>query len=211
MQRILLSLCTGTLLLFVQPKIQAQEHPPSVKRNLIGGSVGFGYAQQERNASTNHDRTNTAVSFSPVYAYYFRPNVAIGASLGYTYNKNKYFSNWQDIYTTSSYSFRPFIRFEIPLWQSRFAIYNDLGIYGGYVKNTVESDSVKYSWSSWGTGAFYEPGLMFRLKSNIMLQASIGTLLSYDYNGGGGTYSHNFGIRNNRGTDDFRLGINYMF
>ena len=212
MQRILLSLCTGTLLLFVQPKAQAQEQPPPVKRNLIGGGIGFSFAKEEPNAAANRERTNTFISFSPVYAYYFKPNVAIGASIGFMYTKSKNFSSVGEVSTTSNYSFRPFIRFEIPLWQSRFAIYNDLGIYSSYSRNTRKSDSLNYSWNAWGAGAFYEPGLMFRIKSNIVLQASLGTLLSYDYSVSGGSYVHNFNVRGSRSTtNDFMIGINYMF
>ncbi len=53
---------------------------------------------------------------------------------------------------TNYYTFRPFIRFEIPLWQSRFSIYNDLGIYGMYAKNNREG-SYEYDWDVWGAGA----------------------------------------------------------
>lgn len=198
--------------MFVQPKAQAQEQPPPVKRNLIGGNIGFGYAKQEPNEAINMERTNTSISFSPVYAYYFKPNVAVGASLGYYYNKTKNFSSLGDVRSVSNYMFRPFIRFEIPLWQSRFSIYNDLGVYGSYVRNRTESDSTNYGWNEWGGGAFYEPGLMFHLKSNIMLQASLGTLLSYSYSASEGSYAHNFGLRSTHsGTNDFMIGINFLF
>lgn len=209
MQRILLSLCTGTLLLFVQPKAQAQEQPPPFKKNLIGGNFGFSYSKGS-NAVTGVEQTNTNVSFSPVYAYYIKPTVAVGASLAYSHYTSENI-NGVDKVKTNYYSFRPFIRFEIPLWQSRFAIYNDLGIYGMYAKNDREGD-YEYSWDAWGAGAFYEPGLMFRIKSNIALQASLGNLLSYDYQNEAGAYTHNFGIRSTRnGTNDFKIGINFLF
>jgi len=209
MQRILLSLCTGTLLLFAQPKAQAQEQPPPFKKNLIGGNFGFSYAKTT-SAVTGVDQTNTNISFSPVYAYYIKPTMAIGASVVYSYITAVNI-NGEDELKTNYYAFRPFIRFEIPLWQSRFAIYNDLGIYGMYAKNDREG-SYPYDWNSWGAGAFYEPGLMFRIKSNIALQASLGNLLSYSYQNDGGGYAHNFGIWSTRnGTNDFKIGINFLF
>jgi len=210
MQRILLSLCTGTLLLFAQPKAQAQEQQTSFKRNLIGGSIGFGYAKGPDPASSV-DKTNTNVSFTPVYAYYIKPGFAIGAGLSYAYNKTDN-SGGVDRQKNNFYAFRPFIRFEIPLWQSRFSIYNDLGIYGSYSKNSWEDEGFSASTDVWGAGAFYEPGLMFRIKSNIALQASLGNLLSYDYQNADHGYSHSFGIRSSRnGTNEFRIGINFLF
>jgi opacity protein-like surface antigen len=210
MQRILLSLCTGTLLLFVQPKAQAQEQPSSFKKNLIGGSIGFGYAKNT-DPVTLLDRTNTNISFAPIYAYYLKPNFAIGASLGYTYNKNEHNDGFAE-QKYNYYTFRPFIRFEIPLWQSKFSIYNDLGLSGTYIKVSQSVDSTSSNYDLWSAGAFWEPGIMFRIKSNIALQASLGSLVSYDYEKRDGGYTHSFGIRTNRnGTDEFKIGINFLF
>ncbi|WP_298734701.1 outer membrane beta-barrel protein [uncultured Chitinophaga sp.] len=210
MQRILLSLCTGTLLLFAQPKAQAQEQPASFKRNLIGGTLGFGYST-DKNATTTSEGTSTSISVAPVYAHYLSATFAIGASLTYAYNKNEN-SGAVNRNEYNLYSFGPFVRFEIPLWQSRFSIYNDLGLYGSYIKSTQETDSVHSKMDYWGAGAFYEPGLMFRLKSNIALQASLGRLVSYDYQKNDLGYSHSFGIRSSRnGTEEFRIGINFLF
>ncbi|HEY0609294.1 MAG TPA: hypothetical protein VGD35_06550 [Chitinophaga sp.] len=210
MQRILLSLCTGTLLLFVQPKAQAQDQPPSFKRNLIGGSIGLGYAKNT-DPVTLLDRTNTYISFAPVYAYYLKPSFAIGAALAYTYNKNENNGGYAK-QKYNAYTFRPFIRFEIPLWQSRFSIYNDLAVYGSYIKSSQEVDSISTKADLWSAGAFWEPGIMFRIKSNIALQASLGSLVSYTYEHRDGGYTHSFGVRTDRsGTDDFKIGINFLF
>ncbi|HEY1165678.1 MAG TPA: outer membrane beta-barrel protein [Chitinophaga sp.] len=209
MQRILLSLCTGALLLFAQPKAQAQESPPSFKKNLIGGNFGLSYTKST-NAVTGMEDKNTSVSFAPVYAHYIKPTVAVGASIAYSHYTSETVNSTDEV-KTNYYSFRPFIRFEIPLWQSRFAIYNDLGIYGMYAKNDRKG-SYEYSWNSWGAGAFYEPGLMFRIKSNIALQASLSNLLSYNYQNEAGDYTHNFGIRSSHsGTNDLTIGINFLF
>lgn len=215
MQRILLSLCTGTLLLFVQPKAQAQEQSPpsSFKRHLIGGSVSFGYSNTHpaNPPQPGTKATTTTFSFAPTYAYYFKEHVAIGATLSYNYYSQK---NYYDIDETRTitYSFGPFIRFEIPLWQSRFSIYNDLGAYCTLNRHTTIDEGYSGTFKGGGAGAYYEPGIMFRIKSNVALQASIGQLLSYAYAESGGDYSHSFGIRSNRnGTNDFKIGINFLF
>ena len=214
MQRILLSLCTGTLLLFVQPKAQAQEQhpPPSFEKNLIGGSVAFGYSSTfPEYTLSGLKATATSYSFAPTYAYYFKEHVAIGATLAYNFYKQ---TNYNDTDETRSntYYFGPFIRFEIPLWQSRFSIYNDLGIYCSFNRNTIEDEGYSGTFKGGGGGAYYEPGIMFRIKSNVALQASIGQLLSYAYAENGGSYSHSFGIRSNHnGTNDVKFGFNFLF
>lgn len=213
MQRILLSLCTGTLLLFVQPKAQAQEQSPpsSFKRNLIGGSLSFGYSKGYATYPWYPNATATTYSFNPTYAYYFKEHVAIGAALSYYHSQQKHYNDIDES-KGNTYYFGPFIRFEIPLGQSRFSIYNDLGISGTYLKNTTVDEGHEDAYDSWGANAWYEPGIMFRIKSNVALQASIGQLVSYNYSESEGAYSHSFGIRSNHnGTDDFRIGINFLF
>ena len=213
MQRILLSLCTGTLLLFAQSKAQAQEQAPSsFKRNLIGGSISFGYSSMyAAYYPPGVKATSTTISFTPTYAYYLKEHVAVGATLSYYHYKQKNTSNIDES-KGNVYYFGPFIRFEIPLWQSRFSIYNDLGVSGSYSKTTSEDGGYKSSYDSWGAAAWYEPGIMFRIKSNVALQASVGQLLTYAYTKNDEGYAHSFGIRSNHnGTDDFRIGINFLF
>jgi hypothetical protein len=195
-------------LLFAQTKAQAQEQPSTVKRHLIGGSISFGSSKAEM---TGLKSTVTNLGISPTYAYYFKDHVAIGASL--TYNYNKQTSTYGVLENKSNvYYFGPFIRFEIPLWQSRFSIYNDLGVNGTYTRSSYTDTAYTTRQTAWGAGAYYEPGLMFRIKSNILLQASVGPLLAYSYTKGSGTESHYFGIIGNRnGTDNFKIGINFLF
>ncbi|GAA0565324.1 hypothetical protein [Chitinophaga japonensis] len=222
MQKILSALCTGTLVLFTQSQTQAQTQPPKkapkqdqamFRKHLIGGSLSFGYTKSEPGTSANAEYSYATLSFAPVYAYYFKEHVAIGASLSAAYSTQKNAPYNVDKRKDHWYTFGPFIRFEIPLWQSRFSIYNDLGIYGTYAKRTEETDGVKATLTeSWSAGAYYEPGLLFRIKSNIALQASLGNLVGYQYTSNGSFRSHSFGIRaNHNGTDDFKIGINFLF
>ncbi|HEY8917253.1 MAG TPA: outer membrane beta-barrel protein [Chitinophaga sp.] len=212
MRKILSLVCMVTLFLFVQSQARAQEQEP-FKKNLIGGSLAFftsNAAGTDPNGG-NYDGNTFAVYTT--YIHYLKKNIGIGASVGYNHSTTEY-QNPVSSYKITSYVFRPFIRFDIPLWQSRFSIFNDLGIGGDYSKTVNDAGTAEeLKRNNWGLEAFYNPGLMFRLKSNISLQASFASLVSYSYRNRGtaGAYSHSFGITPNHSFNDLQFGINFLF
>ena len=201
-----------TLFLFVQSQARAQEQEP-FKKNLIGGNLSFSTSSTGGTVpnGNNYDGNNFAINAT--YIHYLKKNIGIGASVGYNHYTMEYVG---PISTdkVNSYIFRPFIRFDIPLWQSRFSIFNDLGIGGDYSKMQTDYQGAEQVKShNWGLEAFYNPGLMFRLKSNISIQASFASLVSYNYRNRGraGSYSHSFGITPNHSFNDLQFGINFLF
>jgi len=213
MQRTLSLVCMVTLLLFVQSQARAQEQEP-FKKNLIGGSFSFNTVNGSDIGVNNEKYKATSSSITTTYAHYFKEKVAFGINLTYSYvhENNPLIS---DAYTSNSniFYFAPFIRYDVPLWQSRFTIFNDLGISGSYQKSTRNYDTYSVYTKYWGLGAFYSPGLMFRLKSNISLQASFGPLVSYNYsnNYDSRSHSHTVNFIGQHILDDLRFGINFLF
>jgi hypothetical protein len=212
MQRILLSLCTGTLLLFVQPKAQAQEQQTSTfKRNLIGGSFSFNTSKTKGTAPDGGDSKGTEVGTFITYVHYIKERVGLGVQASYLHTERNYpVFNLPDS-KSNIYFFSPFVRLDIPLWESRFSIFNDLGINGAYSRSNDQYPNDKVVTESWGLGAFYTPGIMFLLKSNISLQLSYGQLLSYNYSRSGGTTSHSAGLRSGSTIENIQFGVNFLF
>lgn len=212
MQRILLSLCTGTLLLFVQPKAKAQEQqPPTFKKNLIGGGFSFSSSKSKGTAPDGGDSKNTELGTYITYVHYIKERVGLGVQASYLYAERNYpLANVSNM-KTNLYSFSPFVRLDIPLWESRFSIFNDLGVNGLYGKSSNDYNNNKSETETWSLGAFYTPGLMFRLKSNISLQLSYGQLLSYNYSRSGNNTSHTAGLRSGSSIGDIAFGVNLLF
>ncbi len=202
-----------TLLLFVQSQARAQEQEP-FKKNLIGGNLSFFTSNAGGTEPNGGNYDGKTFAINATYIHYLKKNIGIGASVGY----NHYATDYPDLnittYKQNSYGFRPFIRFDIPLWQSRFSVFNDLGIGGDYSKSQSNyGTGEQINSNTWGLEAFYNPGLMFRLKSNISLQASFASLVSYSYRNRGhaDAYSHSFGITPNHSFNDLQFGINFLF
>ena len=212
MQRILLSLCTGTLLLFAQPKAQAQEQQSSTfKRNLIGGSLSLNTGKTKGTAPDGGDSKATELSTSITYVHYIKERVALGVQASYLHSKRNYpVVNLPDS-KSNIYWFSPFVRLDIPLWESRFSIFNDLGINSFYARSNDQYPNDKIVTESWGIGASYTPGLMFLLKSNISLQLSYGQLLSYNYSHSKGSTSHSAGLRSGSSIGNIMFGVNFLF
>ena len=212
MQRILLFLCTGTLLLFVQPKAQAQEQQSSTfKKNLIGGSFSFSSSKSKGTAPDGGDSKGTELGTSITYAHYIKERIALGVQASYMHAKRNYPLVNVPNMKSNLYFFSPFVRLNIPLWQSRFSIFNDLGINGLYGKSSNDYQNIKNETETWGLGAFYTPGLMFQLKSNISLQVSYGQLLGYNYSRSGDVTSHTAGLRSGSSIGDLAFGVNFLF
>ena len=194
------------------------------KKFFLGGSLGFnsnqndGLMQGPTGDYTVIRNKSYGFSVAPEFGFFLKEKVALGIRLSYANNITK--AENGDI-TSPYYSVSPFVRFIIPLWSSRFSIYNDLGIFGSY------SEATTYLMGSRETkmmqlGAFYRPGIQFRLKDNINLLATMGDLVSYNYTSQKHRYYtdpipdmkgnyHNFGISNNYGINSFMLGVNFLF
>ena len=209
MQRTLSLVCMVTLLLFVQSQARAQEQEP-FKKNLIGGNLSFATSGAATMYPNGESYDGTSFVINATYIHYLKKNIGIGATLSYNHFVADYPNPYVNNYKLNAHGFRPFVRFDIPLWQSRFSIFNDLGIGGSYTRTqTTDSNSVQTKDSDWGLEAFYNPGLMFRLKSNISIQASFLSLVGYTYRDLGN--SHSFGITPNHSFNDLQFGINFLF
>jgi hypothetical protein len=184
------------------------------KANFLGGSAGI--------VTTNNEATEEKTNGYGIdlrFGHYIKPKLAIGLRLGYTGSKDE--TTVATVTTTdktSNFSVAPFVRLETPLWQTKFSIYSDLGIYGAFGTETSEVGSVESKYKTTGFGAFYEPGILFHIKDNISLQGSFGNLIGYDYKQGKAdgadvkTTSNSFGIAGDRmGLDNFKFGINLKF
>ncbi|HEU4554446.1 MAG TPA: hypothetical protein VFS25_16490 [Chitinophaga sp.] len=209
MQKILWTVGMVTLILFVQSQARAQQQMP-FKKNLVGGSLSFSTSSEVTPPSGGGSFDGTSFSFRPTYIHYLKENLGIGATLAYnrysTDNPNELYLK----YAVNAYGFRPFIRFDIPLWQSRFSVFNDVGIGGNYSALNMDlADGTHTRYNTWSLEAFYNPGLMFRLKRNISLQVSFASFVNYTYVDEG--HAHSFGITPNHGINDLVFGVNFLF
>ncbi len=211
MQRILSILCIGSFMLLTHPQANAQEQLPA-KNNLIGAGLSFNSDTDDKSIYGVEQKNTTATAVL-TYARYIKRNVALGVQAGYTSTTQEYTGTIDPfLHRTNnrSYSLAPFVRLDIPLWH-RFSIFNDIGIGGDLGRSrTKTNEGTIYTSSFWGLNAFYNPGLMFRLKDNISLQLSYGGLLSYHYSHAQGMNSHEFGLLNDQRIGDLRLGINFL-
>lgn len=205
----------------------AQDAP--AKKYFVGGSLGFNSTSQENTINTTvpgsgapsvyatTKGTNTTYSITPEFGFYIRKNTALGIKLGYSH------SGGDNFYTSNSYVASPFIRFIVPIGKGRFSMYNDLGISAGYSENGESMSSGPGNAKTINLGAFYEPGIQFRLKNNINLMATLGNLFNYDYHEKTVRNEtdrfvktrntvHNVGINSDFfAFNSFRLGVNLLF
>lgn len=211
--------------LFSSATVLAQDAP--AKKFFLGGTGGFNTSKHTNVVNTNpsgtpvyvsSEGTNTSYTIAPEFGFYIRPNTAVGIKLGYTHSGGDNFS------TYNSYIASPFVRFNIPLGKGRFSVYNDLGISAGYLENSESmSSGIPGKAKTLNMGAFYEPGLQFRLKNNINLLATLGNLINYDYfnkkvtseadsNVKTTNNTHSLGINSDFfAFNSFRIGVNFLF
>jgi hypothetical protein len=198
---------TCSTILLTNPEAKAQE---SFKKHLIGGGISFGSTKYEN--SDLPDRKSSSITFNPTYARYLNEHFAIGVMLGYSYSKSDIYEGGIETGKYDHYNFSPYVRFDIPLWQSKFGIYNNLGIQGTYgqIKYKLQTQENR-TYYSHGVRVYYEPGLMFRLKSNVLLQGSMGSLISYNYSKSDNTTVQSLGLNGQySGLNSFQLGINFL-
>lgn len=195
------------------------------KKFFLGGSIGFssdkrdGLMQGPGGDYTIVPNNSYGFSVAPEFGFFLKEKVALGIRLTYANNVTKV-ENGDDI-GRPYYGVSPFVRFMIPLWTSRFSIYNDLGISGSYLESSTYLEGSRET-KTVQLGVFYRPGIQFRLKDNINLLATMGDLLHYNYISEKHRYYtapipdmkgsyHSFGISNNYGIDTFMLGVNFLF
>jgi hypothetical protein len=184
------------------------------KTNFLGGSAGFSSSKDE-----GADQESNGYGVDLRFGHYIKEKLAIGLRLGYQGSKEENtLPGSEATDKTSQFSVAPFVRLETPLWQTKFSIYSDLGIYGAFGTEKTETLATETEYKTTGFGAFYEPGILFHIKDNISLQASFGNLVGYDYTQGKAdgsdvkTTSNNFGVFGDQfGLDNFRFGINLKF
>ncbi len=214
MQRILSILCIGSLMFLTQNKANAQEQLP-VKNNLIGAGLSFSTGKSDVPDGSTFDGKSFSISSNITYAHYIKKNVALGVIVSYSHSKEGVIdnSNYTLVPKKANAGYlAPFVRLDIPLWKSRFSIFNDLGISGSYSKSRTDYTGYEsIEEDAWGLGAFYRPGLMFRLKSNISLQLAYGQLFSYDYTHHPGYNMHSFNLINSDNLGDLQFGVNFLF
>ncbi|WP_343307530.1 hypothetical protein AAHN97_10365 [Chitinophaga niabensis] len=171
--------------LFSSATVFAQDVP--AKKFFLGGTAGFSTVKNQSVYNTSPVGTppNFVVSggsrssqfnIAPEFGYYIKENVALGIKLGYSH------TGGENLQSSNSYVAAPFVRFNVPIGKSRFSVYNDLGLSAGYSQtNEHLADGQPADAKILNLGAFYEPGLQFRLKNNINLLATLGNLFNYDY------------------------------
>lgn len=184
------------------------------KTNFLGGNLGF--------SSTEVEATNektTGVNFNFQFGHYIKDRLAIGLAAGYDLSKTEdNEAGAEATHKIGTFTIAPFVRLDNPLWQTRFGIYSDLGIYGSFGSDKTETTLGDTETKLTGFGAFYKPGIQFRLKDNISLLANFGSLVEYGYNqskldgADDKTTSNRFQVAGDHfGFDDFQFGINLRF
>jgi hypothetical protein len=78
-------------------------------------------------------------------------------------------------------------------------------------KEILSEVSYQSSSDYWGGDVSYEPGLMFRLRDNVLLQASFGPLASYSYQKTDTGSSHSVSMLGGRNTDNLSFAVNFLF
>jgi hypothetical protein len=204
----------------------AQDAP--AKKFFLGGTAGFSSAKNQSLVNISPagtppnyvvtESSSNGFNITPEFGFYVKENVALGIKLGYNHSGGK------NLQTTNSYVAAPFVRFNVPIGKSRFSVYNDLGLSVGYIEtNEHLGDGQPADAKMLNLGAFYEPGLQFRLKNNINLLATLGNLFNYDYHRKQlkleqdpskktTSSGHYVGINSDFfALNSFRLGINLLF
>lgn len=170
--------------LFSGATVFAQDAP--AKKFFLGGTAGFSSVKNESLVNTVPSGTpnyvaveskSTQYTIAPEFGFYIKQNVALGIKLSYVH------SGGDNVYDYDNFLAAPFVRFIVPIGSSRFSVYNDLGVSAGFGKNTENTSlGLAADAKTFDLGAFYEPGLQFRLKNNINLLATLGNLFNYNYN-----------------------------
>lgn len=212
----------------------AQDAPD--KKYFLGGSLGYATTDEQRINTTGSGPVvdliqGTSISITPEFGFFIRKNVALGLKVSYFHRNTTLVNDVFSKVKSNNLDFSPFVRFLIPLWKSRFSVYNDLGVVAGFGKEKTElkpSNStivnMKGEAKTTHLGAFYEPGLQFRIKDNINLMATLGNLFNLDYTKKKETVTQtgatkegnsdyvNAGINNDFfALNSFRLGVNLLF
>lgn len=209
-------------MLFIASSLLAQEAPR--KKFFVGASFGFSSAKNET-VMTDASGTPRGVienkytfwHASPQFGWFVRDRFAIGVEGSYGH----YASDGPD--PAKKWGAGIFGRFLVPMWTSRFSIFNDLVLNADHT-NTYTFGTVPIRYKINTAGLYYRPGLQFRLKSNINLLASMGNVFGYTYRTEKRTpfanalnypetksSSHTVGFNDRFNINDLSIGANFLF
>ena len=199
-------LIVGAVALFASMNAQETETVGFAKGNtFITGAVGF-------NSETEGDYKNNTFTVAPSVGYFVSPNIAVGARLGFTSNKesvevaNVTFEDKENLFTAGVFG-----RY---YWMpaSRFSIFGELNANYGTTKftedNSPAADVVtKYN----GFNIGFAPGINYFLSSHFALEATVGVVnystIKEDVSGAESADNFNIGLNLN----NVALGLVYKF
>ncbi|RPE08231.1 hypothetical protein EGT74_14300 [Chitinophaga lutea] len=220
----LLSAFTATLLLATASSLLAQEAPH--KKFFVGASFGVSSTKSEQpftdgagNPRGMMELKSTDWHVAPQFGWFLRERFAIGVEGFYRRESNPGAN-----LPTKSIGAGVFGRLLVPVWSSRFSIYNDLVLSGARILGYTHDGTALFQSKTNMAGLYYRPGLQFRLKSNINLLASMGNVFGYTYrvekkDAFGSTIeypsrkntSHTVGFYDKFSINSFSIGANFLF
>lgn len=220
--RHLFLLATG---IFLSSSTLSAQDAPKEKKFFVGSS--FGFFSQETESFTFDGTGNpngvstfksSQIRIAPLFGWYLKPNLAIGIEGTYTRSKTN------DDVSSPFWGISPFVRYLVPLWKSRFAIYNDAILRTNFSRSFGNVDNRQYESKTQRYGLAYRPGLQFRLVERFNLLASLGDLFGYSYftetrsekRFGQNTPDlkathHDLSISKSFDFDNLQIGVNFLF
>ena len=214
---------TAAMLFATTSSLLAQETPR--KKFFVGTSFGFSSSTRETvkmDVGTGAPTGVTEMKYTywhvaPQFGWFIRERFALGVEGSYGHYENvgpDYAKKW---------GAGIFGRFLVPIWTSRFSVYNDLVLNFDH-QNSYSHSTVPFRNKFNTVGLYYRPGLQFRLKSNINLLASMGNVFGYSYRTEKRTpyantinypetksTSHNVGFSDRFNINDLSIGVNFLF
>ncbi|MCW3465579.1 porin family protein [Chitinophaga nivalis] len=144
-----------------------------VKKNYVSGAVGFRSTKENKEGSA--ESKVSSFNISPSYGRYLNERFSIGLAVGYYQTKSSGEPNPAS--KTTGWQVAPFIRYEQPLWNSKFSIYNDVQLQASFSKSTIDIPSSIYPGKSTSFGIYYTPGLLFNVTPRVAVTGNLGSLL----------------------------------
>ncbi len=157
-------------------------------RNIFaGGFLNYSAVSSEREAksSTIEDRSITKLSVMPAAGIFLNDNLAVGSSLGYTYESQKRtIGSWRPLkqYREENIiSINPFVRYYFGDRSAWFFAEASAGLGFGDLIIEVEDERV-YDFVTFKLDLFISPGFYYYVKENLCIEAKLGFIGYTRYN-----------------------------
>lgn len=169
----------------------AQEGP----KMFAGGSLGF------ENTSVKDDNSISNFSFTPTWAYMFKPNMGAGININFNTSTEKW-ENSDEKINDNVWNFEPFFRYYLPVTDN-FKFFGDAAIsFGGGKTTTTNDQGEERESKSSNFGINILPGAQYWFTPKWSMAANVGRL---GYN----STTKNKGDNNESVTNNFGFKVDF--